>query len=513
MTTTTKKHIRTRFYTETDYQVRHEFRGGRDYTVVPVVMLVEGVHNGSGGAILHLPQYYSQNPDDWNGVPATAGHPRVNGDYVLANEADADQWVVGYVENARIEDNKLKAEVWIDDQRAIAINPEVLNYINEGKPLDVSTGLLSVDRDEQGQHNGEQYEAVTIEYYPDHLALLPGEQGACSWRDGCGIRNNKQTEDIDDMSPLTQKQINELKTDRKEGVGVQNRLQTNEMGFRELSRMVQGMLDRLDSEARVHYLKEIWDDYFVYTVYDRDQGWEKHYRQSYSVDEQNNDVNFEGDPMQVRENIEYVPIQTNGEEVTANEDDGDCGCGGMKRTKFNNNQDKEKTMSDKKTERPSGEVMDKVSALVNNENTRFTKDDREWLLNLNEAQLTKLEPKEAEAPEVTREQAIQALQEDLSDPDRLVEILPDTTKSHFQNGIKTYKEKRESLIKHIQTNTSKDTWPTEELEGMEMTTLERLAKSVNPTDYSVNGSGPEITNNASESEGDLLLPAGVELES
>lgn len=496
---------------QVDYEPRIEQRGGRTYTVVPVVMMVEGVHSGSAGPILHLPENFSQNVSQWNGVPATVGHPQENGEYVLASEADPDQWIVGFVDNAHMEDNKLKAEVWIDQQRALATNPEVLNYITEGKPLDVSTGLISRDLQKQGQHNGEQYEAITVEYQADHLALLPGDMGACSWADGCGIRTNKHKEATNEMSKLTE-HLQALKTGiRSAAVGVSNfaedTLQVLEMGFIELSSTVQRQLDRLDSEAKMHFLKEMYNDHFVYEVRDRDAGTARYYKQEYDVE--NNEVAFTGDPTEVRRDVNYVPVQAN---TAVGED---CGCGGkMKRTKFNTNQnDTEETMSQNKQELPTADVMDKVSSLVNNERTRFTKDDRDWLLKLNEAQLTKLEPTEAPEPEVTREQALQALEADLSNAEKLKGILPESTRKQFETGMTAYNDKREKLVKSIQANTEEGTWPEDELKDMSINMLERIAKSVQPTDYSGLGAGGHITNNGAAEEGEVLLPNGVEIES
>jgi len=43
----------------------------------------------------------------------------------------------------------------------------------------------------EGVWNEEEYHSIVRNYRPDHLALLPGAIGACSWEDGCGIRANK----------------------------------------------------------------------------------------------------------------------------------------------------------------------------------------------------------------------------------------------------------------------------------------------------------------------------------
>ena len=501
---TDTKHITIHSNTQVDYTPR-QVRDGREWLVVPVVMLVEGVHHGSAGPILHLQENFSQNPQDWNGVPLTVGHPQDNeGRHVSVQQIDEVHWVVGQVQNTRIENGKLKAEAWIDRQRAIAINPEVVNYLMEGKKLEVSTGMGTVDVSKQGEWDGETYQAVTQEYYPDHLALLPGEQGACSWQDGCGIRvNQKHEEETNEM--IDEKGIKAYKQMLQQGQDVLNGLQTNEVGFLELSNKLQSQLDRLDSEARIHFLKEIYDDHFVYEVRDRDAGSQRFFQQTYEVQE-NNEIEWTDDPQEVRRNVEFVPL--NGQNNKQKQNNGACGCS-MKRTKFNNNT--EDTMSnDEKNKQPSGEVMDKVVSLINNERTRFSKTDRPWLLQLNEEQLEKLEPTEAPEPEVTREQALQALTEDLSDTAKLVEVLPEEVKAQVEAGIKAYNDNRQKLVKSIQANTG-DIWKTQVLEAMDTEMLANLEKSSRKTDYSGQGpAGETITTNSEDSE--MLLPAGVELE-
>ena len=500
------KHITTHSTAQVDYQPRQVQQGGRNYIVVPVVMMVEGVHSGSGGPILHLQQNFSQNPQDWNGIPLTAGHPVDSEGYPISvNTADPNHWVVGYVQNARVQDGKLKADAWIDQQRAVAVNPEVVNYVLEGKRLEVSTGAITQDRGEGGEWNGETYQAITLSYQPDHLALLPGEQGACSWADGCGIRVNKQLEETNEMSnQLTPQQIKQAAL---QTLGVINGLQDNAAGFMEISQAISGKLDRLDSESRMYFLSEVYDNYFVYHIRDRDQGTDRYYKQSYELQE-NNEVQFSGDPQEVRKNVEFVEIQQN------NKEDEDCGCGGgdgnMRRTKFNNNQNSNGEPMSENNKQPTGEVMDRVVALINNERTRFSKTDRQWLLQLNEEQLGKLEPTEAPAVEVSREDAVQALSADFADIDKVKELLPQSTRNQIEAGLAVYKEQRENLIKSIQANTG-DIWTKEKLESMDMDTLQNLEKSSHKADYS--GQGPAPTNYSQGQEVEMLLPAGVTLES
>jgi hypothetical protein len=47
-----------------------------------------------------------------------------------------------------------------------------------------------------GEFNGKKYESVARNMIADHLALLPNDEGACNWKDGCGIRANKRNKQI-----------------------------------------------------------------------------------------------------------------------------------------------------------------------------------------------------------------------------------------------------------------------------------------------------------------------------
>jgi len=186
-------------FSANNYRIREEMHEGKKHLVVPVVMMVEGVHNGSAGPLLHLAEDLGRFPGSWNGIPVTVPHPEVNGSPSSANTPHAiERFRVGRVFNTKFEDNKLKAEAWLDENRVRQFSPEVLGYIRQARPLDVSIGVFTEDEPTSGEWNGEEYLAIARNHRPDHLALLPGEQGACSWADGCGIRVNKGGGDLDE---------------------------------------------------------------------------------------------------------------------------------------------------------------------------------------------------------------------------------------------------------------------------------------------------------------------------
>ena len=174
------------------YSIRRENYDGKPHMVVPVVMMVEGVHSGSEGPVLHLAEELSHMVPAWNGIPVVIQHPQDDsGNFISANSPSVPY--VGRVFNARFEDGKLKAEAWIAVSTITQVSPVTLGYLTQQRPLDVSVGVFTDTERTTGEwEDGAEYIGIARNYRPDHLALLPGEEGACNWADGCGIRTNKK---------------------------------------------------------------------------------------------------------------------------------------------------------------------------------------------------------------------------------------------------------------------------------------------------------------------------------
>lgn len=174
------------------YSIRTEMYDGKAHIVVPVIMMKEGVHSGSQGPIFHSSSELSKMVDAWNGIPAVIYHPKdSDGDYISANSPTVPY--VGKIFNTNFSDGALRAEVWLNKEKLSSISPLAAAYIKQQKPLDVSVGVFTDTEMMVGEWNDESYIGVAKNYRPDHLALLPGETGACSWEDGCGIRVNIET--------------------------------------------------------------------------------------------------------------------------------------------------------------------------------------------------------------------------------------------------------------------------------------------------------------------------------
>lgn len=161
---------------------------GRDHIVVPVIMARADV--AMNGCRIPLDELF---PDAWNGVPVTIGHPNVGNGFSSANDPDImSNWAIGHIFNSSLDQLMLRGEAWIDVARCEALRPGLVDHLESGEPLDVSTGYFSKKVKSPGVLNGRRYSALDTEINPDHLALLPDEIGACSWDDGCGVRTNKE---------------------------------------------------------------------------------------------------------------------------------------------------------------------------------------------------------------------------------------------------------------------------------------------------------------------------------
>lgn len=178
---------------QTGYKVEKKKRNNRDHIIVPVVMMVEGVHNGSHGEVLHPMDELGKIPESWNGIPIVINHPTQEGVPVSANDPDIlEQVGVGNVFGTFVDGTKLKAKAWLDELKLQEISVDLYNKIMEGKELEVSLGVFTDDEEEEGEWRGEKYTRIAHNHRPDHLALLPECVGACSLVDGCGLGVNKE---------------------------------------------------------------------------------------------------------------------------------------------------------------------------------------------------------------------------------------------------------------------------------------------------------------------------------
>lgn len=454
---------------EVTYTVREETYKDAKHLVVPVIMMVEGVHNGSLGPLFHSISELGKFPDAWNGRPVVIDHPEIEGQSVSANSPEImERQVVGIIFNTHVDDNKLKAEAWLDEEKLRQSCPSVLAAIQNTEPIEVSIGVFTDTEEVEGDWNEEHYIAIAHNHRPDHLALLPGGRGACSVEDGCGIRVNKKkggtnVNEEDFLKSLKSFYANQLSFNA-------------EAGYRELVDAARSKIDAMDSENVMHFLQEVYDDFVVYEIRQRIGGL-KLYKQGYKFE--NSTFELTGNPQEVHRKVEYV-VLANGS--------------GMRRTRKNNNY-KEVIEMSKDNEECTPCVKKKVDALIANEASKYAETDRKWLEALTEEQLDKMEP-QVVTKEVTKEVNV------LSAEDR--EIL---------DFVKLQKkEQRKATIAQIQANSEKNAWTEDELNAMSDSALVKVAgllKKEEPADYSLLGGGGFDLNASGE---EPLAPTGIKFE-
>ena len=182
-------------------QVRRAALNGRTYLVAPLSLIVPGVLAGSQGPLYYPPEEIARNHQEWEGMPLVAYHPFADGKNVSANHPGVlERQGIGFVRKPHIDplkNNRLTAEGWFDVENTRRINKSILNALERGQPIELSTGLFTENEPAQNgaNYNGRGYTHIARNYKPDHVAVLPDQVGACSLRDGCGVLVNCQGDD------------------------------------------------------------------------------------------------------------------------------------------------------------------------------------------------------------------------------------------------------------------------------------------------------------------------------
>ena len=309
-----------------DYDVRYEVLDGQKHIVVPVVMMREGVHRGmTGGPIYYDPEVYGESYHAWNGVPVTVMHPVTpDGMPDSVNSPGQSRLVVGRVYNVSFEADggRLSGEVWVNEDSIQSLSPEAYQNLVTKAPMDVSTSGLFQCVSEEGEWEGEQYVGRTAgAFIPDHLALLPGIAGACSWRDGCGIRMNSMGDG------------RALYAHRKTlGDDVVMSYVVANAGYRELIEWAWSAVNSMDGPTSTYYLEEMWNDHIVYrgVIQNNDMVSVELYRQNYNSDSGNERIQLTGDPVRVYKNVTYEesPVSNQeGEQTTGGSEMANTGTG------------------------------------------------------------------------------------------------------------------------------------------------------------------------------------------
>ncbi len=453
-----------------DYEPKLTVHQDKAHLVIPVVMMVEGVHNGSQGPLLHTIDQLGKFPASWDGRPVVIYHPEIDGIPVSANSPEIiDTRTVGRVYNTSVDGKKLRAEVWLDEDKLNSISADTLEMVNNSQSVEVSLGMFTENEMVKGDYEGEEYDGIAYNHRPDHLAILPDQIGACSCEDGCGLGANQNNEDMDIKKLLTQEKIKDtVMSFNKEGMRLSTIGNNAEVGYREKMDAVYTALRGLDKEGSYHYLEEMYEDELIYNKSSNDGT--TMYKQSYKFE--SGKIEFVGEPIEVHKKVEYV---------------------------LNNNVEfKKEDKMLKGKECP--DCVKKINDLIANKDSGFVEADREWMETLEASALDKIAPKVIEKEKIV---------------EKTVEVnkLTPAQEADLAFLAKQRAEAKTKMIQGIQANTSKEIWPDAVLAAMSEDVLKRLSDSVakkeeEVVDYSFM---PGFNANVA-GEVEPLLPGGIKLE-
>lgn len=256
----------------------------KDWLVVPMIMLTEGVHNGSNGPLYYPSEELRKTPVSWNHKPIVVYHPQMHGQGISACDPDViTNRKIGVIMNTRFEGGRLRAEAWLDSDRVAQVDNRILEAIERNEMMELSTGLFTDNEDAEGEWNGERYVAIARNYRPDHLAVLPDQVGACSIKDGAGLLRNAQS----NLPELTDMGRSWLRA-----IGVMDSVTHNALSHDDIWRKLNAAVK--SSAGDDAWVVDVYNDYFVYRVGD---DLEQMYRRGYMFNDRDVEVNGESVPV------------------------------------------------------------------------------------------------------------------------------------------------------------------------------------------------------------------------
>ena len=332
---------------------------GGEYYKMFAVLLVEGVHHGVGGGPLFYPKETLEAfAEYWAGKPAVLYHPPdEDGIPTSANTPEyIDGKGLGFVFEPYYEDAKLKANVYLEKVKTDKLFPDFNIRVSRGNTVELSTaGNMGIDFT-KGEWNNEEYDGIVTGIFPDHLAILPDQTGACSVADGCGIprQNRAGGKEVIQLSIYNEEKGGEMKGSKEPNFFLTNSSLSHSDLHRVLSALVREGYD--EKKQFGIWISDVYDDYFVYSEELKD-GKTKYFKQSYAISDQD-EVTISDKPKEVIKKVDYV--------------------------------EKGKKVKPKRTKNVGGESVKKdelIKAIIENEKIPFTENCKPTLEKMSEEQL------------------------------------------------------------------------------------------------------------------------------
>lgn len=520
---------------------REEFQGA-EHLIVPVVMLKEQVLHAANAEEpeLALASEFGRFPQSWDGRPVVLDHPKRNGMPVSANSTDIlEERAFGQIFNTFLEDNKLKAEMWINTEKVERLGESfksAVDRLESGEEVtEVSTGLFTQSEPVEGVFQGERFAAIWRDVVPDHLAVLPeGIIGACSVADGCGAPR-VNADRLESGEPISSVILGRSNTGGG-GDGMACKCGANDpaqcscdekgifqtlmqkfghlLSFRssqsdtEVKRNSSGLSDRDRRMALESALSTQNSDdfFFIVSVFDNSVVFERGFEGK--LMEQRFEIRDDGkvvlsdEAMEVRPLTQFIPVDVATEHLSSDDDEEE-----KRRKRLENAQSGDDG---------EGDVMKiGVDDVIASESNGFTEEDRDFLSGLEETQLSKFVVEPPEAPTeggdgsvddgetATTEEELPMAASARKEPPQpktaaeYIEAAPAEMQEVLRQGLRMQQQRRSDLIKGIRANESNQ-YSEEELKQMSLDYLEKLAAlAIGP---SYEGAGAVRTQSAPEDE-------------
>lgn len=491
--------------------VRNEKMEGRNYLVVPMVMMTVGVHAGSRGPILYNEEELGKTPEVWNHKPVVVYHPKKGDKGVSACTPDViTTHKIGVIMNAEFDAlGRLKADAYLEPERVKEVDIRVWNAIKKGEMLELSTGLFCDNENAEGEYEGEKYIAVARNIRADHLAVLPDEVGACSIKDGAGFLRNQLSEQLPDLDPedleFVRNRVTAFLARERDEKGVLSKVLRNEASHEQIRDELHQALMKVypgDEGYASPWITHVFDQEVVYELNGRC------FRVDYTKDKDGM-VTLGKKPVMVRRQVSYVEVEN------------DCGPDGKKHKK-----EKEKTPPTKNsvsatTTNNRGTTMNKeqlVADLITNGG--FSEKDRSWLMNLDESQLNAMrsatETVTNKAKTATVTPPAPAAAPEAPKPPKAEEVLNSAQLAALRYGERMLTENKAKLVATIKSSKT-NRFSDEVLNAMSIEHLEGIAALVpaptpeptqngGGTDFGGLGTSVPVANAAPKAEDALPTP-------
>lgn len=426
--------------------VRNDKMEGRDYVVVPMVMITEGVLNGSNGPLLYTADELSKTPQSWNHKPVIVYHHSKDG--TACNPEILSSHKIGVIMNTKWDAKKkrLVAEAWLEPDRVKEVDNRVWEAIQNKEMLELSTGLFTDNEMVEGEFNGTPYIAIARNYRPDHLAVLPDQKGACSIEDGAGfIRNELRSAftemNGEDIELLRDQVIKGLRANKSPAVRI---LLTNEASHEQvreaLYRALEAKYPPKDGYA-CPWIEAVFDDAVIYAL------GGALFKVGYSMKEAT--AKLEGEPTKVVRQTEYRTVTTANSEGSS----------------------KPKPKTNKENAMDKKQIVDGLIA-----NHGYKEDDRAWLMGLDEAALKRINETavaNAKAPK-TETPKVETPKVENTAPKVEAPKLSDEDQAALNYGKRQLAENKAKLIATITANKA-NKFTAEQLNSKSIDELEGIA--------------------------------------